>query len=137
MGHVDVQITLRNAGDVINAQYGIITEPEIRQATVTAMVDTGSSFPVINQELFQKLGLTLTGEQREVSFANNGRARCKITGPVEIRWENRSFTMPAMLVENAPDILLGVIPLEGMDLIVDPKNQKLIGAHGDRILCRL
>jgi len=27
--------------------------------------------------------------------------------------------------------LLGAIPLENMDLIVDPAGQELIGAHGD------
>ena len=62
---------------------------------------------------------------------------CKITGPVEIRRENRSFTMATMLVEDAPDILPGVIPPEGMDLIIDPKSQKLIGAHGDKLMCRI
>jgi hypothetical protein len=29
------------------------------------------------------------------------------------------------------DILLGAIPLENMDLIVDPARQMLTGAHGD------
>ena len=133
MGHVNVQIILKNANDVANVRCGIITEPEIRHTTVQAMVDTGSTFPVINKELFGKLGLTVVGE-RPVSFANNGKAICKITDPVEIHWENRSFTMPTLLVEDAPEILLGVLPLEGMDLIVDPVNQKLVGAHGDQPL---
>ena len=45
--------------------------------------------------------------------------------------------MSAMLVEDAPEVLLGVLPLEGMDLIVDPIHQKLVGAHGDQpvVLC--
>ena len=135
MGHVYAEITLNNAGDVCNARSGIISEPEIHQTTVQALVDTGSTYLVINQELFTKLGLSVRGE-RGVSFANNGQGICKITDPVEIRWENRSFTMPAMLVEDAPETLLGVIPLEGMDLIVDPLQLKLVGAHGDRWIIR-
>jgi len=35
------------------------------------------------------------------------------------------------VVVNSGRILLGAIPLEDMDLIVDPAKQELIGAHGD------
>jgi hypothetical protein len=35
------------------------------------------------------------------------------------------------------DVLLGVIPLEFMDLIVDPVAEQLVGAHGDRIISRV
>jgi hypothetical protein len=36
-----------------------------------------------------------------------------------------------MVLPNMHDILLGCIPLEGMDLMVDPVNHRLVGAHGD------
>jgi len=36
-----------------------------------------------------------------------------------------------------PDLLLGVLPLEGMDLIVDTVNQKLVGAHGKQPVYRV
>jgi hypothetical protein len=32
--------------------------------------------------------------------------------------------------------LRGAIPLEDMDLIIDPKRQELIGAHGDEVVTR-
>ncbi|MDR2718237.1 MAG: clan AA aspartic protease [Treponema sp.] len=134
MGHVDVQITLKNAGDVANVQRGIITEPEIHQTTIKAMVDTGATYLIINRELLHKLGLYTAGE-RTVSFANSAGAVCKMTEPIEIHWEDRFITMPALLVDDAEEILLGVYPLEGMDLMVDPVNQKLVGAHGDVPTC--
>jgi hypothetical protein len=31
-------------------------------------------------------------------------------------------------------VLLGAIPLEDMDLMVDPVNQRLVGVHGDEQL---
>jgi hypothetical protein len=46
--------------------------------------------------------------------------------------KNRRFTCNALVLPDAPDILLGVIPLEFMDLIVDPIRQELVGAHGDQ-----
>ena len=133
MGNVNVQITLRNSFDVGASKRGLIKETEIRHAAVDALVDTGAITLVINQELFQKLGLLKTGE-RETSFANNEKAMCKMTEPVEISWENRVIAVPAIVVENAPVVLLGVLPLEGMDVMVDSVNQKLVGVHGDRLL---
>ena len=41
------------------------------------------------------------------------------------------------MVSGGGEILLGALPLEDMDLIVDPTNQKLTGAHGDEILTYL
>jgi len=37
-----------------------------------------------------------------------------------------------MVLPSAKEVLLGAIPLEGMDLIVDPARQTVIGAHGEK-----
>ena len=47
MGLVHAEIILRNAGDIASVRRGYIKEPEIRQANVTAMVDTGAATLVI------------------------------------------------------------------------------------------
>jgi len=136
MGHVNTQITLKNIRDIFKAEEGIIQEPEIRQATVDVMVDTGATMLVINEELFERLGLGVLGE-RQITLANDAKEMCKVTEALEINWEDRSTTMPALVVKDAPDFLLGVLPLEGMDLIVDTVNQKLVGAHGDHPVYRV
>jgi hypothetical protein len=38
------------------------------------------------------------------------------------------------ITAEAKDVLLGALPLEGMDLIVDPVRRRLAGAHGDQPL---
>ena len=46
--------------------------------------------------------------------------------------------LPAVVVADAKKVLLGALPLEAMDLIVDPVRQTLVGAHGDEplhVLC--
>jgi clan AA aspartic protease len=136
MGHVNTQITVKNIKDIFKAEEGIIQEPEIRQATIDVMVDTGASMLVINEQLFQQLGLGVIGE-REISLANDATETCKLTEALEINWEDRSITMPALVVKDASDFLLGVLPLEGMDLIVDTVNQKLVGAHGKQPVYRV
>jgi clan AA aspartic protease len=136
MGHVNAKITLKNIFDVKKAKEGSLPENKIRQSTVDAMVDTGATMMVSNKKLFQQLGLDVIGE-RQTTLANNAKETCKITEPVEINWESRSVVMSALVVEDAPDSLLGVLPLEGMDLIVDTVNQKLTGAHGNQPLYRV
>jgi len=130
MGHVNTQITLKNIRDIFKAKEGNLPEDKIRQATINVMVDTGATMLVINEKLFGQLGLDAMGE-REITLANDTRETCKLTEPVEINWENRSIAMPAVVIKDASDFLLGVLPLEGMDLMVDTANQRLVGAHGD------
>jgi hypothetical protein len=41
------------------------------------------------------------------------------------------MTCQPWVLPGMKEILLGAIPLEDMDLIVDPVDQKLVGKHGD------
>ena len=134
MGFVHEEITLKNAIDVGNYARGIIREPEIRQVTVTAMVDTGAGTLVISEELRERLGLRIKGLRR-ATFANEAKEICKVTEPVEIHWKERASSVRALVVPGSGEVLLGAIPLEDMDLIVDPVRQALAGAHGDEIVC--
>jgi len=135
MGHVNTQITLKNIDDIKQAKKGNLPKDKIRQATIDVMVDTGATTLVINEQLFQQLGLETIGE-REISLANDATEICKLTEALEINWENRSVVMSAVVIEDAPEFLLGVLPLEGMDLMVDTVNQRLVGAHGDHTVYR-
>ena len=134
MGIVYADIILKNAGDVSRAEGGFIKESEIRMTAVRAMVDTGAGTLVINEEICAQLGLKIKGLRR-VSFGNNSKEVCKVTEPVEIHWENRYTAVPALVASNSGAVLLGAIPLEDMDLIVDPARQALTGAHGDDVVC--
>ena len=135
MGLVYAEITLKNAGDVSNARRGIIKEQEIRQTTVQAMVDTGASTLIISEAILQELGLEVE-EEDVVTLANRAKEACKYTEPVAIHWKNRHMNTSAMVLPGVDEVLLGAIPLEGMDLIVDPSIQALTGAHGDRMVLR-
>jgi clan AA aspartic protease len=136
MGHVNTQINLKNIDDIKQAKKGNLPKDKIRQATIDVMVDTGATTLIINEQLLQQLGLDVIGE-REISLANDATEICKLTEALEINWENRSVVMSAVVIEDAPEFLLGVLPLEGMDLMVDTVNQRLIGAHGDHTVYRV
>ena len=131
MGNVYAEITLRNTGDVINAKQGIIMEDEIRCVITTAMVDTGSMTLVISEEMRQELGLEIYGF-REVTLANDQTETARVTEPVEVIWNNRNYIGQAWVISGWGEPLLGLLPLEYMDLMVDPVNQRLVGVHGDQ-----
>jgi clan AA aspartic protease len=136
MGYVYADITLRNATDVGICMRGGMQEPDIREVTVQAMVDTGAGTLIINEALRQTLGLNVLGEQY-ATLADRAVKMCKFTEPVEIHWGNRYSVVDAVVMEGADEVLLGAIPLERMDLIVDPARQTLIGAHGDTPIMRI
>ena len=135
MSIVSTEITLINERDTIKAEEGLIKAGEVRQLTVQSIVDTGAWTLVINEETREKLGLRYRG-YGEASFADGEEGTYRMAGPLEIRWKNRNFTCDALVLPKAKDILLGAIPLEGMDLTINPKRE-LVGVHGDIVRHRV
>ena len=132
MGNVYAEITVKNAADITLARAGQIAEQDVHVVTLTAIVDTGATTLVINEDIFKQLGLSVM-ETRNINVAGGGKVPCKVTDPVQIQWKNRFAAVSAVVMpEGKP--LLGVIPLEFMDLIVDPVRRELVGANGDEAL---
>jgi len=136
MGLVKTEITLKNAEDKMKAKIGLIPAQEIRQKTTTALVDTGAWTLVINEATRKEIGLDYDGKSPG-TLADGGRNEYNMAGPVEVHWKDRFTVCHAVILPNADDILLGAIPLEAMDLIVNPGKQEVVGAHGDQIMHKI
>jgi len=148
MSTVRTEITLKNAVDVGNVKRGYITDAQVRSLTVEALADTGAWTLVINEDICQKLGLVLEGPEpgvlavpaTERAEASEGSPLAgstnifQITDGVEVHWKNRKTVCPALVIPGANDILFGALPMEGMDLIVHPRKEEVVGAHGDTAL---
>ena len=130
MGHVYANITLLNSMDAILAEQGDFPLENVRKMEVRAMVDSGAMSLTINEEIAKQLGLKVR-EQIEVVLADGSYRKCDYVGPVDIRFENRFAGCNALVLPGADEILLGVIPLEEMDVIIDPFAQQLT-VHPDR-----
>jgi clan AA aspartic protease len=129
MGIFTEEITLVNAGDKVRVECGLLKET--RAVTLDATPDTSAWTLVINEKTRQKLGLGIV-ETVNSSLADGSTTLYGLTEPVEIRWKDRSISLQAVVIPGADDILLGTLALEGMDLYVDPVNQRLAGVHGDQ-----
>ena len=132
MGITYAEITLSNIKDEGYAQGGYISEKDIRTTTVTAVVDTGAISLVLTEDIFEKLGLVAVGK-KIVKTANGQRVTARVTDAVKIQWKDRFWTVHAMVIPGAESVLLGAIPLEGLDLMVNPVTQELVGIHGDQV----
>ena len=125
MGLVYADIELLSADDLALHRRGYLTEEEIKRVRVTAMVDTGAYMLVINDHIKQQLDLPVIEEQA-VRLADDTERRVEIVGPVEVRFENRSTTVRAVVFPGDAEPLLGAIPIEGMDVVIDPRQRRLI-----------
>ena len=133
MGHVYANITLLNSMDAILAQEGDIPLENVRKMEVRAMVDSGAMSLTINEKTAEQLGLKVR-KRIEVVLADGSLRKCDYAGPVDILFENRFACCNALVLPGADEILLGVIPLEEMDVIIDPFSQQLT-VHPDRPHC--
>jgi len=136
MSIVRTELTLKNEIDKAFAEKGYIKDDEVRQMTVDAIVDTGAWALVINEKTRGKLGLHDTGVG-EGTLADGQTAEYPMAGPLEVWWKNRHMVCEALVLPEAPDVLLGAMALEHMDLMVDPKGERLIGVHGEREMHRV
>ncbi|MDR1351987.1 MAG: clan AA aspartic protease [Treponema sp.] len=133
MSLVRTKITLKNVKDIIRAEDGHIKEAEIRKVNVEALVDTGAWTLVINEKIRKKLGLELTGTDTG-TLADGAESVYNMAGPLEVWWKKRRTICEALVLPNAAEVLLGAIPLEAMDLTINPRKEEITGAHGDQIV---
>jgi len=136
MSTVKTKITLKNAADVELAKRGHIADTQVHTLAVEALADTGAWTLVIDENTCQKLGLRLNGPEPGV-LADGSTVICQITDGVEVHWKDRKTICPALVVPGADEILFGALPMEGMDLIVHPRKEEVVGAHGETALYRL
>ena len=125
MGLIYSEIELTNADDLALSRRGYLQKHEVRKMKVKALVDSGSYMLAINESIKIQLDLPKIDEQMG-ELADGSKQKFEIAGPVHIRFENRQTTVHAVVLPGDAEPLMGVIPMESMDVLIDPKQQKLI-----------
>ena len=111
MGLIRATVTLLNP-----------TEPDLLGLEVSALADSGAVHLCIPEHLAVQLQLREL-ERREVVLADGHRSSVPYMGPVEVRFANRRCFTGAMVLGD--EVLLGAIPMEDMDLVLQPQLQQL------------
>jgi clan AA aspartic protease len=95
---------------------------ELAPLEVSALADTGAVHLCIPEHIALQLQLREL-EKREVVLADGHRRTVPYMGPVEVRFRNRRCFTGAMVLGN--EVLLGAIPMEDMDLVLQPQLQSI------------
>ena len=125
MGLVYAEIELLNEADITRNLDGYLPENRIRRTIIKVLVDSGALDLVITEEVQTQLALRVLGK-RTVNLAYETQLELDIVGPVEVRFQNRSTTVRALVLPGAKEVLLGAIPMEGLDVMVDPGRETLV-----------
>ena len=138
MKKVFADIEIINLPDLLMAGRGYMDQSEVKRMRVRARVDDEVITLCINENLQEFLQLPLCGK-KPVILANGQRVECDVVGPVEIRFKNRDATCNAWVLPGDSEPLLGMIPLEELDVLIDPVRQELIvnPAHPDGAVLRV
>ena len=125
MGYVYAEIELTNEDDVALHRHGILPRDEIKRVTCTALVDSGAWDLVISEEVRQRLNLQVT-ERRTVMMADETLLELDVVGPIEVRFEHKKTIVDAVIIPGTSEVLLGAYPMEGLDVMIDPKGERLL-----------
>ena len=111
MGHVFAKIKLSNP-----------TQTDFESVEVNALVDTGALMLCIPEHVALQLNLK-TESKREVSVADGRSLNVPYVGPIRVSFEKRFCYVGALVLGD--EVLLGAVPMEDMDLVVNPGRREL------------
>ncbi len=98
-------------------------KPNLEEIDAKALVDSGAIDLCIPRHVAIQLKLE-TVEQREVTYADGRKEAVDYVGPVKVECFGRHAFTGAMVMGDV--VLLGAIPMESMDLLIDPRRLQLI-----------
>ena len=125
MGRVAVRIQLVNAADEELRARRKLGARHVRAVELDALVDTGATMLSVPEDVLKKLGLRVV-RKATVTYADGRKETRRIYGPAMIRVMGRTEFISVLAGHRGQPALLGQIPLEGLDLHVDPKGRQLV-----------
>lgn len=111
MGHVFAELELSNPKN-----------PALEALRVKALADTGALMLCIPSHIAIQLGLE-EDSVREVTVADGRRQTVPYVGPIKVTFRNRHCYVGALVLGD--EILLGAVPMEDMDLVVNPGKREI------------
>ena len=136
MGRVDIKFKATNFEDWAAMRRGR-SRRRPRSVTAHALVDTGAVKFYLQKRLIKRLGLSAI--DRLVSRTMSDRSEERIVyAPVRLEIQGRFSVFHVVEIPDTLPNIVGQIPLEDLDWVVDLKNRRLIpnpehkhGEHAD------
>jgi clan AA aspartic protease len=138
MGKVIVTARIDNLHDLFDVTRGMLQPDQVRGVEVTdALVDTGATSLSLPKRLIDQLGLRPV--RTRTARTSAGTVTVQMYGVVRLMIQGRDWNGDVTEVPDDCPVLIGQLPLEGLDFVVDPINQRLIGnpEHGGEHIIEL
>ncbi len=131
MGKVIVTALIENLNDLAGVHAGTLPSHQVRKVEVTdALVDTGATGLLMPKRLIAQLGLAPLRTRNAMTAG--GVISMQVYRAAQLTVQGRDCILDVTEVGDELPVLIGQIPLESMDWVIDMQGQKLIGnpAHG-------
>jgi hypothetical protein len=131
MGKVHVRARIENLNDLYEVSQGRLKPEDVRRMDVPdAPVDTEAMLLSLPRRYVQQLGLQRYRTRR--ARTGGGVVDIDVYGMVLLTVQGRECRVEAAELPDDCPVLIGQIPLESLDFVVDPVGQRLLGnpEHG-------
>jgi predicted aspartyl protease len=131
VGRVITEATIESLQDLWDLERGLNSPDQVRRIHVSdALVDTGATLLSLPTRLIRQLGLKEQYKRRVRSSI--GVSEATVYDAVRLTIQDRYCTMDVMEVPDDVPVLIGQLPLEQLDFVVDLRSRSLVGnpAHG-------
>ncbi len=132
MGRVLTEATIENLEDLWAEKQGLRTPDQVRRITVTdALADSGATLLSMPTRLIKQLGLVPQYTKKVIS-SNGQEHEASVYGTVRLTIQGRYCPTDVVEVPDNVPVLVGQIPLEYLDLVIDLRSGRLTGnpRHG-------
>jgi clan AA aspartic protease len=125
MGITYAEVELVSVEDLFLLRRNHISDDQVKRLKVLALVDSGASMMAVTESLKRLLDLPKVDDM-QAELGDGSIVQLEVVGPVEVRFQNRRTIVNAMVVPDSADVLLSAIPMQGLDVLMDPKREQLI-----------
>ena len=125
MGLTYADIELFNFADETLNQDGYLPKEKIRKVLIRAMADSGAIRLAINETIKLQLGLRVR-QQLNISLADGTKRTLDVAGPIRLKFKDRDCITDAFVLTDNEEPLIGAVPMELMDLVITPAENKLV-----------
>jgi predicted aspartyl protease len=126
MGKVLVTAKIENLGDLYNVKQGLLPDDQVRRIEVAdAVIDTGATTLLLPKRMINALGLEPLRTRH--SRGLGGEFIFSVYGTVRLTIQGRDCALDVGEIGDEYPVLVGQIPLESLDWVVDTKGRRLIG----------
>lgn len=119
MGVFKQNVQVTNGNDLAVLRAGFMKEADVRKMEVPFLIDSGAYMMCINENIQHQLGLPVVSKH-EVLLADGSTKLLNMVRGLEVQIFNRSTIADALVLPGNAEPLFGSIPLEALDLLIDP-----------------